>query len=319
MSNDDHLSNEVAISAKLEERGVHATAKSRAVAAFDRLLGSAVDIPAAYLENLAAKARVRGEIERKRLIESSKWQDHDDTEEGRIYLEAKSAEEQAKKVGNLSRVVDASAEILAEEAEVDDQEEAIDPDWLNRFRLYAEEATTETMQLLWGRVLAGEIRKPNRFSLATLRFLSEVDQKVARTFQASAELVLSGEFIPRPKSMSGETLAMYGLLEEADLLREVNGFIGVDREPDEDGKICLREGNLLLIVDANSKQRIGLIPLTRIGKELLSILPKPDSLAGLEAAFNSMDSEQIIAAKIVVILEELPGGQVRHSDLKILK
>jgi hypothetical protein len=51
-----------------------------------------------------------------------------------------------------------------------------DEDWLNVFERYAEDASTERMQKLWGRVLAGEIRKPGRFSVGTLRFLSEFSQ-----------------------------------------------------------------------------------------------------------------------------------------------
>ena len=319
MSKEDHLSNEVVISAKLEERGLVAAVRSRALAAFDRLLGSAADLPAAHLENIAAKARLRGEIERRKLVEASQRPDREDIEEGRRYLEAKSAEEQATKIENLSKIVEASVETLSEEVVVASEEEEVDPDWLNRFRLYAAEVSTETMQRLWGRVLAGEIRKPHTFSLATLRFLSEVDEKVARTFQATARLVLGGDFVPKPKRLSGNALAEYGLLEEADLLRDVNGFIGIDREPTSEGKIYLREGKLLLIADTSSKQRLDLIPLTRVGKELLSILPRPDPFAGLEAAFCSMDSDRITAARIALILEDLPSGQLRYSDLKILK
>ncbi len=319
MSKEDHLSNEIAISARLEERGVAASAKSRALVAFDRLLGSAADIPTAYLENIAKKARLRGELERKKLIEVSQGPEQRDPFEDGAYLQAKSAEDEAERIENLSKVVDASVDQLSEEATIAEDNKEIDPDWLNRFRAYAAEISTETMQSLWGRVLAGEIQNPNTFSLSTLRILSELDQNTARTFQEKAKLVLNGEYIPKPKLLSGQSLAEFGLLEEAGLLRDIGGFTGIDKEPGPDGKIYLREGKLLLIAEASTKKRLSVIPLTRIGKELLSMLPKPDPLSGLQAAFSSLDSEQIAAAKIAVILEELPEGQIRYSDVEVLK
>jgi hypothetical protein len=58
----------------------------------------------------------------------------------------------------------------------------LDDDWLNVFERYAGDASTDRMQRLWGRVLAGEVRRPGRFSIRTLRFLSEFSQQDALLF-----------------------------------------------------------------------------------------------------------------------------------------
>ena len=53
----DHLSNPISVNAALTESGVSVVTQSRAVSAFDRLVGSALDIPAARLELVAARIR----------------------------------------------------------------------------------------------------------------------------------------------------------------------------------------------------------------------------------------------------------------------
>ena len=50
MADEDHLSNEVSIEGQITETRLSAKAKSRAVAAFDRLIGASFDVPAAKME-----------------------------------------------------------------------------------------------------------------------------------------------------------------------------------------------------------------------------------------------------------------------------
>lgn len=110
MDDGDHLATEVAISAKLEKSAITAAARSRAVAAIDRLLGSAADIPTAYFENIAAKARLRGEIERRKLVaDIGSGLTKKVSEDGRGYIGAKMEEEEAERLKNLSKVVNVSA------------------------------------------------------------------------------------------------------------------------------------------------------------------------------------------------------------------
>jgi hypothetical protein len=50
------------------------------------------------------------------------------------------------------------------------QDTELDDDWLSGFYVFAEHASTERMQILFGKILAGEIRKPGSFSLYALDF-----------------------------------------------------------------------------------------------------------------------------------------------------
>lgn len=60
---DDHLSNEVSLSAELTERGVKAGAKSRTISSIDRLLGGVVDLVNVPLERSARKGRAKTDAE----------------------------------------------------------------------------------------------------------------------------------------------------------------------------------------------------------------------------------------------------------------
>jgi hypothetical protein len=63
--------------------------------------------------------------------------------------------------------------------------ETPEEDWLNVFERYAENASSEKLRDLWGRVLAKEICNPKSFSLRTVRFVSELDMDIAQTFRRS--------------------------------------------------------------------------------------------------------------------------------------
>ncbi|MBZ0215236.1 MAG: hypothetical protein K8F25_01665, partial [Fimbriimonadaceae bacterium] len=65
MSEDAPLSDVVSVSAKLSKSGVSVHAKSRLLAAADRLLGNLVDMPSPWIEHKAAvkRAKTQGEIE----------------------------------------------------------------------------------------------------------------------------------------------------------------------------------------------------------------------------------------------------------------
>jgi hypothetical protein len=64
-----------------------------------------------------------------------------------------------------------------------DAGEEIDEDWLEMFSRIAETKSNSDMQLLLGKILAGEIRSPNTFSAKTVHTLSVLNQKTAKLFQ----------------------------------------------------------------------------------------------------------------------------------------
>ena len=81
---------------------------------------------------------------------------------------------------------DSSAEQSAEDGE----ERVINDDWLNGFEEEARQKSTEDMQLLFGRILAGEIRKPGTYSIRAVKILGQLDQNVAILFKRLCSLCI---------------------------------------------------------------------------------------------------------------------------------
>jgi hypothetical protein len=69
-------------------------------------------------------------------------------------------------------------------------------DWLNVFSSYAEKATSERLRQHWAQVLAGEIRAPGSFSLATLQLFSILDPALATDIETARAWIADNEWIP---------------------------------------------------------------------------------------------------------------------------
>ncbi len=199
----DHLSNELSLEASLSKNGISGRVKLRAVAAFDRLMGSLIDIPTAKLEAISRRIRARSDHETKLIAsETAVAKNSIEVDEelerivGQNHLSSR-----IKYMTNKSTIAKLSIEHLSEEdfpGEGESEDTSVNEDWLNYFEQYAEKASSARMHDLWARVLAGEIRKPQSFSLVTLRFLAELDKEMASLFEQVAKHRLEDGFIIKP-------------------------------------------------------------------------------------------------------------------------
>ena len=88
--------------------------------------------------------------------------------------------QERKRLANTINVVGNAAELL-HGVEVTNGDP--DHDWTARFFNHVQDVSSEEMQLLWAKVLAGEVAKPGTTSLLTLDVLRNLDQSTARLFQ----------------------------------------------------------------------------------------------------------------------------------------
>lgn len=63
-------------------------------------------------------------------------------------------------------------------------EEAPDEDWVARFFGAIQDVSSEEMQVLWGRILAGEVRRPGTYSLRTIDVLRNLTRQEAKVLSA---------------------------------------------------------------------------------------------------------------------------------------
>lgn len=189
MTNQDHLSAETSVSAELTENGVNLRAKSRAVAAFDRLLGNLSDWANVRIERDVSARRAKIEGERQLLEAAAKYgverMGYDPEFAQRAYennfQRIAAAQENKDAVAAM-----AMADLRAQPPTADEAGSGTDElssEFVDRFETYAQEASTEELRERWGKVLASEIRRPGTFTRKVLRVTDELDAETARLFE----------------------------------------------------------------------------------------------------------------------------------------
>lgn len=307
----DPLDREVALRAELEQNGVSLGARSRTISALDRLFGGAVGIPAAYLHRWhqfieastdaqLAIQQAEHEAALKKLREEPDFGDR---------VMGNFLRKQVRQQYNREKIGGKTLEYMLESRDrFDEKEENINEDWLNFFEEHAQNASTEQLQDLWARVLAGEIREPGAFSRSTIRFIAELDEKIAKTFQEIVFNRLPTGLILHPENLSGKILSDYYFLEEVGLLQHVGGTVHHACKKHHDGYFYYQFDDLLLkILSSKSNEiKIPVARLTRTGREIAKILPKESDhrIARLLADRVSKHCSEITIHKITA----------RHED-----
>jgi hypothetical protein len=288
------------------------------VKALDRLVGAVVDIPVAWLNQ--RKAKIDAQTQSYVAVESAIAQtaateagaDHGLAERASNVLVRKCYRAQT----NREAVSAAMLEDLRSGKESansipEDAVELIDDDWLNVFERYAEDASSDRMQKLWGRVLSGEIRKPGRFSMRTLRFLSEFSQADALIFENFCNSAFGG-IAPNTLIKPGGQKDISHLLdlEASGLIIGASG-LGLSQSIafDSGGTGGLIEGNLAIVFksEPNTVVDVGVVRLTPMANELISLLPGRDPRAAAKIMADSMRCLRLTEAFLSNIL---PNGQL---------
>ncbi|MDG2295252.1 MAG: DUF2806 domain-containing protein [Paracoccaceae bacterium] len=323
---DDHLSNEVSLALAIKETGIKGATKSRAIAAFDRLVGAAIDIPTAFLEAKAIKIRDSSiqsvAIEQFPVLEAEGQSSSAlvDDQKVRDALEQK----ELRQLGNKKAVVDHSLKELTQiELETDEDIDELAPEWLDFFAEYAEKASSADYRILWARILAGEIRKPGLFSLGTLRVLSEIGPETAQLFEKYALVRLGKHEILKEENIVGRDLFELIELEEAGLLKEVTGNLHSSM-PVSDGSSYKVGDNIILILKSKDHSRkefnLPIIKITRVGQELCAILPKIDESDYLVRTANYLFSKgEITKATLARVIERTYDGDIEYKKIRDLK
>ena len=66
-----------------------------------------------------------------------------------------------------------------------------DPDWTSRFFSDVQDVSSEGMQALWAKILAGEVKRPGSTSFKTLGIMKDLDRSTATTFRRICSLSIS--------------------------------------------------------------------------------------------------------------------------------
>ncbi|WP_192183299.1 DUF2806 domain-containing protein [Mesorhizobium amorphae] len=326
---EDHLDKETSVSAEVTPTGVKAIAKSRFIAAIDRLGGNLAELMNAPMEAWTAEKRARSDA-RVRAIEAMTEIGLDQLRTDREFaerairghLESIFVERQNKDAV-LGKAIEDLRRQPPTEAEATSGPETLDETFTHRFERYAGSATTDELREKWGRVLAAEVRRPNTFSAKVLRTVDEIDPETATLFEKVCEHRLDNVLV---KCLVGElSFEETVKLTEAGLLVEP-GFSGQVRQSTE---VTSNKGveiwfwnfeilGLALIKDSTiggviEKQILKfekgspMIPvyvLTDVGKAISSILPNHTASA-IEALVAKL-SESAPQSPVMIYKNQAP-------------
>ena len=79
---------------------------------------------------------------------------------------------------NIENIIKIAAANMGEKV----SEEPVDRDWISRFFDTCKDISKEELQKIWGRLLAGEVARPNSYSINTLSILKNLNQEDAQLF-----------------------------------------------------------------------------------------------------------------------------------------
>jgi hypothetical protein len=185
----------------------------------------------------------------------------------------------------LRREINTTKALLrAEEALQDDTQEPpvtkVDDDWLFRWRDSASEVSSEELQYLWGKVLAGEVKAPGLFSLRTLEFIRNLSTQEAESIATLSEFIIAGAIYRDAKENleeKGVTFDTLLYMQDIGVLSGVEA-IGMSmnwKSLDESSfKQVLTSNSMVLILSGDDPSVTISLPiykLTTIGQQVLRL------------------------------------------------
>lgn len=190
-----------------------------------------------------------------------------------------SAAEDARKEINSTKAVIYAEEVLSSDPQTPPDRD-IDDDWILTWRDYAGGVSTEDLQRLWGKVLAGEVKSPGTYSLRTLEFLKGLSKAEAEKIGKLASFAIDGRIIRSLNQHLEEQGITFNLLLEMQELGLLAGVESVGFKTmykswaSERFVVALRSNGKALVVeddDAAKVLSLDIYLLTGVGQQLLGL------------------------------------------------
>jgi hypothetical protein len=236
--------------------------------------------------------------------------------QGKIDVEGMYRTEEGKrKIENRALTTKAAVEEMRANPAQEDAQEEIDDDWLNFFARVAEDKNSEELQSLFGKILAGEVKRPGSFSLRTLQIMAVISKSDAENLSKLLSFGIAQRIVPFQTADNGEP---------SDGSRLFLAELGVAGHPSQVGGMQLNltaapnaptafiaSHRTILVVNQMSETAAFFIPgqaLTGTGHELIKIAnPPPTDIGFLKK----------VAEQIMGILRTRYSAQIENGLLKV--
>lgn len=188
------------------------------------------------------------------------------------------ADAMRKEINVAKAVLHAEAELRNDDAPPPEQN--VDDDWLYRWRDYAGSVSADDLQELWGRILAGELKSPGRYSYRLLDFVRNLTKDEAGLIERIAPFVISNVVVRDNDSILAEAGVSFDRLMELQELGVLSGIealgLQIEYSSLDTSKyvrllICHGRGLLIQHDDPTKKVEIGIYSITVLGKQVLGL------------------------------------------------
>ena len=237
---------------------------------------------------------------------------------------ARMAFQEAKKQSNIEQITQYAAEELRNEQNV--SSEKPDGDWTTRFFRISEDITSDQMQMLWGKVLSGEVKRPGSYSLRALDLLKNITQQEAEMFVRVGQISIINAkkaFVPNPdhgkylEKQFGLSFTDFLMLREIDLLVEndLKFSLKLLEQNAQSVFIC---GNKCVLINrpkGTPEQAIQVVMFTDIGRQLLQLVEKKPPDPKYISKFASSFRREGVTIQSGLIIEWI-GDNIRYINLQ---
>ena len=263
--------------------GIPAPIRRSFLKALGQLCSAAIEVPDAYLTGIADERRAETSARIKLINVSAEQiarQMQTDPKYARIAAQ-KFGQRVIREQVNLDLISQDAAKRIVDDVETFENPEAeisdntISDDWLNVFETEARQMSTEGMQKFFGKVLAGEVRRPGSYTTRAVKILGSLDQSVATLFLRLCSICISQFQDMRVPSLGGDpnnnALKEYGLDFNALVLLNEYGLVVSDYN-------SWREYGTSFVVQ-DKGQQTAILPFDYQGKHW-AFAPLSDEMVG---------------------------------------
>lgn len=193
------------------------------------------------------------------------------------------------KQNNRDSIVSHAVQLLENVNDVSD--EPVDPDWMFQFIDCASNIAKEEMQKLWGKVLAGEVKKPGSFSRRTLDTLKNLSTEEAKLLENVAkDTVFVGDnicYVQGNSYISTDIRILHSARIFASLL------IKNTQLPLTESRCLYFQSNYVLVLEENITNILTIqhYPLTTEGTELVRLIRPVTDLDSIKAFATNLQKE----------------------------
>lgn len=226
---------------------------------------------------------------------------------------------------NLNANLAIAANILKDTPDDQVSDEPVNPDWFARWRREACLIGEPEMRVLWGRILAEEVKQPHTISLKTLDILKNITSDDARLFCKIVRFRIATLIPIEPSPLGDYDLANILTLEDLNLMRfDLSLTTGVARTSEDDGYLIPCNGFVFFISGDSEPEikRLSGAILTGAAEEIIKIAdtipPATDEEIKTigDAIWSNISSQNMVAYPIVEINR---SGSYRFDKSKPLR